>query len=128
MVTKQWISWRSDDGREPSEKLQRSHDAMLGAAVSQLLDAIRDASARQASEPVEGDRGTRTVSHQPLAPQVIVASDCDARLQVEAVVLDGTSVDLGRIEAWQARLLCARVIMQSANRSTLHRDGRTGIE
>jgi hypothetical protein len=82
---------------------------MLGAPVAQLPDPICDASPRQASEPVESEWRTCAVSHQPLAAQVIIAGDCDAGVQIEAVVfLVARDFDLPTLACVRAGPLTSR--------------------
>jgi hypothetical protein len=72
MVSKQRKTWWRHESSKASHELQRRHDPVLGTAIAQVLDAVRDSSAGQLPEAIEGERRASAVSHQALAPEVVV--------------------------------------------------------
>lgn len=95
---------------------------MLCPASPELPDPIRDAATRKPSESVEREWRTCPVAHEPLATEIIVVSDPNACVNVEALQLDGATFAGGTIRLqvrWRVDILRER-----ASRSSLDRDGR----
>jgi len=71
--------------------------------------------ARQSPQPVEGERGTSAVSAQPLASEVVVGRQCDARMQVEPIQV----YSLVRLRS--SRGLCLLFLSVGRDPKRLHR-------
>ena len=74
------------------QQLERRHHPMLCPTSTKLLDPIRDASARKHPESLERKRRPRSISAESLPTAIIVGVDSDARVEVEAFMLDRASL------------------------------------
>jgi hypothetical protein len=62
VVAKKGIARRRHQCGKAREKLERRHDAVLGAPTAQLLDAVCDAATREAVQSLDGQRWTGAVT------------------------------------------------------------------
>lgn len=88
MVSKQRKTWRWHESSKASHELQRRHDPVLGTVIAQVFAAIRHSSARQPPESIEGERQAGAVSHEALAPEVVVGRNDNPRMHIETIVCD----------------------------------------
>src|SRR5271169_4537302 len=100
---------------------------MLGAPTGKLLDAVCNAAAGQSPQPVEGERGTSAVSAQPLASEVVVSRQCDARVQVEPIQVYSL-VRLRRLQRLCLLFLSVGGDPKRLHRSAPHGEGGAGVE
>jgi hypothetical protein len=62
---------------------RRHHHAhLLARAVRELLDAVRDATSRQHAHALDRDGWTCAVTEKPLATEVVVGVDANARMRL----------------------------------------------
>lgn len=126
-VPKQRIPRRRDQGRESRHEFEAGHDPVLRTAVAKLLDAIRDASAGLSAQTFESQGRPGSVAHQALPPQVVVGSNGDVRVQIEAVQVDGASFARSRFGR-SLLVLVGIVVTKRFHRAPLHGNRAARIE
>jgi hypothetical protein len=72
-----------------------------------LLHPIGDVSVAQEADSAEREGRPRQIPAQPLAPEVIVGREADARVEVEALEHDGVGLSRRR---WRQGCLCVVVV------------------
>src|SRR5258708_36700493 len=100
---------------------------MLGAPIAKPLDAVADTSTGQTPQPVQRERGTRAIAHEPLATEIVGGGNGHAGVQVESVVFHCALTSWRGSHPRGIRRLGIRVVPQGAHRSALHRDGSAGF-
>ena len=91
---------------------------MFGAPITEFLDTVGD----QAPEAIEGERRAGPVSAESFPPDVVVGRNCDGRVQVESVSIDGTVHARGCLGWAGGGFVLVRFIAQCVDRPASHAD------